>query len=112
MPRKLTTTVAIAGLLLIFAVGIMRQRRIKRNNLAYVNNNIGMQGAQYGGPPGYYQAQGYNPQYPQYPPATHNGWDPRTGFAPPYQSQQPPQYTPPMGPPPVVSDKTRPLSQA
>jgi len=102
--------IAIAGLLLIFFVGIMRQRRNKRNNMAYVNNNIGMQGSQYAGPPGYYQSQGYAQQYPQYPPPTHNnGWDPNTGFAPPYQTQ-PPQYTPPPGPPPVLSDKTRPLS--
>ncbi|KZT64697.1 hypothetical protein DAEQUDRAFT_732338 [Daedalea quercina L-15889] len=102
--------IAFAGLLLIFAVGVMRQRRNRQQNLAYVNNSIGMQGSPSNAPPGYYQAQGYNPQYPQYPAPAH-GYDPRGGFAPPYQAQAPPQYTPPPGPPPEVSDKTRPLSQ-
>ncbi|KAI0728979.1 hypothetical protein C8Q72DRAFT_831934 [Fomitopsis betulina] len=104
---------AFAGLLLIFAVAARRQRQIKQNNLAYANNNIGMQGpSPYNVPPGYNQGQGYNPQYPQYPAPAHNGFDPRAGFAPPYQPYQapPPQYTPPPGPPPEVQDKTRPLS--
>ncbi|EPS97929.1 hypothetical protein FOMPIDRAFT_161299 [Fomitopsis schrenkii] len=108
--------IAIAGLLLIFAVGVRRQRRIKQNNLAYVNNNIGMQsGSPYNVPPGYNQGQGYYPQYPQYPAPAHNGFEPHAGFAPPYQPyqpQSPPQYTPPPGPPPEVQDKTRPLRYA
>ncbi|PCH34562.1 hypothetical protein WOLCODRAFT_139428 [Wolfiporia cocos MD-104 SS10] len=105
--------IAVVGLLLMIMVGVMRQRRIRRQNLAYVNNQAyPMQGGAYGVPPNRMSAYSpvYVPQQPQYPAPTH-GYDPSSGFAPPYQpyQPQPPKYTPPEGPPPFVSDKTRPF---
>ncbi|KAI0919972.1 hypothetical protein AcV5_001904 [Taiwanofungus camphoratus] len=104
--------IAIAGLLLILAAGMIRQRRIRRANMVYINNanqdnvppTYPSQGSPYVGAgylpntnPGYLPS--YNAQYPQYPPQMHNGWDPQSGYAPPFQ---PPRYSPPQGPLPAA----------
>ncbi|KAH9946730.1 hypothetical protein B0H21DRAFT_387560 [Amylocystis lapponica] len=120
--------VAIGGILALIALSVVRRRRMQRANLAYIPPNNAPpayppQGPPYGNggfPPntntGYYsytsQAPGQGqwqqyPQsgqgeYPQYPPQTHTGYDPQSGFAPP---PQPPQYSPPAGPPPQFGGK-------
>ncbi|KZT03111.1 uncharacterized protein LAESUDRAFT_729622 [Laetiporus sulphureus 93-53] len=95
----------------------MRQRRIRRANLAYINNAgdvpqaYPMQGSPYVQPntnpgylPGYTTQLPQYPQYPQYPaPAAHDGYDPRSGFAPAYQP--PPKYTAPPGLPPSADKR-------
>ncbi|OSX63075.1 hypothetical protein POSPLADRAFT_1074347 [Postia placenta MAD-698-R-SB12] len=114
--------IAVVGLAALVAFGVSRQRRLRRQNLAYVPNGNSpqaypVQGSPYAPPGGVYVQNtnsgyygSYPPQYPQYPPPAHsgNGWDPQNGFAPPYQQTQPPHYSPPLGPPPQIMEKTRP----
>ncbi|KAI0283245.1 hypothetical protein BC826DRAFT_1060502 [Russula brevipes] len=90
----------------IFAMLTYRKRRAARANLAYVQQaqaGAGAYGPQYGpGGPG---------PYPQYPPQAYNSnaapyaYDPSTGFAPPTNAEPPQYYAPPLGTPPVRSQK-------